>query len=76
MSLVQMSYFVSKIGHLDTRCIQSYILCDTEGPDVGVHMLGFRCRGSRCGGSRCPISIARVSIYVVVNIIVIYFSII
>ena len=32
-----MSYFVSKIGHLDPRCYSpnSYILCDTRGQDVG-----------------------------------------
>ena len=29
-----MSYFVSKIGHLDPR-FYSLIYCDTGGPDVG-----------------------------------------
>ena len=29
-----MSYFVSKIGHLDSR-FYSIIYCDTRGPDVG-----------------------------------------
>ena len=29
-----MSYFVSKIGHLDPR-FYSLIYCDTGGPDIG-----------------------------------------
>ena len=34
MSGVQMSDFISKIGHLDPR-FYSLIYCDTGGPDVG-----------------------------------------
>ena len=34
MSGVQMSDFISKIGHLDPR-FYSLIYCDTWGPDVG-----------------------------------------
>ena len=34
MSGVQMSDFISKIGHLDPR-LYSLIYCDTGGPDVG-----------------------------------------
>ena len=41
-----MSYFVSKIGHLDPR-FYSLIYCDTGGPDVGGPDVG----GPDVGGS-------------------------
>ena len=95
---VQMSYFVSKIGHLDPRCdsggpdvggpdvvgldvggpnvgspdvllcfqnwtsrpplLQSYILCDSGGPDAGVQMSDVQMSGVQISGvqmsdSRC-----------------------
>ena len=45
MSGVQMSDFISKIGHLDPR-FYSLIYCDTGGPDVG----GPYVRGPDVGG--------------------------
>ena len=41
-----MSYFVTKIGHLDPR-FYSLIYCVKSG----VQMSGCRCRGSRCRGA-------------------------
>ena len=61
MSGVQMSDFISKIGHLDPR-FYSLIYCDTGGPDVGgpdvggpdvtgVQMLGVQMSGVQMSDS-------------------------
>ena len=42
-----MSYFVSKIGHLDPRFLQPNILCNTGSPDVWGRDVGSPDVGGR-----------------------------
>ena len=49
MSGVQISDFISKIGHLDPR-FYSLIYCDTGGPDVGGQMSGVQMSGVQMSG--------------------------
>ena len=61
MSGIQV-YFVSEIGHLDPPLLQSYILCNTGGPDVqmsGVQMSGVQMSGVQMSDSHIVIVLNR-----------------